>query len=115
VARWVPQAQTMARATVAVTHGGSGSTLAALATGVPSVALPLFADGGDNARRVAARGAGIALEGGLEALPRLREAVLAAPRHGAAARAIAGELRALPPIDDAVALLARAEALGAHA
>ena len=43
-------------------HGGSGSTLGALAAGVPLVVMPLFADQPQNARRVAEVGAGLAVE-----------------------------------------------------
>ncbi len=83
-----------------------------------SGARPGLSDhGGDNARRVTERGAGIALAGGADALPRVAGAVtrvLGDPRHRAAAAAIAAEIRALPPIDDAVEVLGRAEALRAH-
>jgi UDP:flavonoid glycosyltransferase YjiC (YdhE family) len=43
-------------------HGGSGTTLGALAAGLPLVVVPLFADQPVNARRVAAVGAGLAVE-----------------------------------------------------
>jgi UDP:flavonoid glycosyltransferase YjiC (YdhE family) len=43
-------------------HGGSGSTLGALAAGVPLAVLPLFADQPQNARRGAEVGAGVAVE-----------------------------------------------------
>jgi UDP:flavonoid glycosyltransferase YjiC (YdhE family) len=112
VERWVSQSDVMPHAAAMVGHGGSGSTLAALAAGVPSALLPLFADGTGNAQRMDGLGAGIALEGGTAALPRLAGAVrrlLERPRHRRAARAVAAEIAALPPIDDAVgALTARA-------
>ena len=44
VARWVPQADVLPHARVVVCHGGSGTTLGALAAGVPLVVAPLFAD-----------------------------------------------------------------------
>jgi MGT family glycosyltransferase len=115
VERWVPQASVMPRAAAMVGHAGSGSTLAALAAGVPSVLLPLFADGGDNARRVAERGAAVALDGGMDALPRLAEAVarvVESRRHRDAAAEVAAEIAALPVIDAAVGVVAAA-ALGA--
>ena len=40
---WVPQQDVLAHASAAVVHGGSGSTLGALAFGVPLVVIPLFA------------------------------------------------------------------------
>src|SRR5699024_9122648 len=42
VERWVDQASVLTRASVVVCHGGGGSTLGALAAGVPVVAVPLF-------------------------------------------------------------------------
>ena len=48
-----------------VSHGGTGTTRAGLAAGIPQVVLPLFADQPDNAARVDALGAGIAVQEGL--------------------------------------------------
>jgi UDP:flavonoid glycosyltransferase YjiC (YdhE family) len=104
VERWVSQAEVMPRAAAMVTHGGSGSTLMALAAGVPQAFVPLFVDGPDNAERVAAAGAGI-VAGDLAADV---WALLDDPRYRNAAGAIAGEIRALPPVDDAVAVIQRA-------
>lgn len=50
--RYLPQAQVLARATLAVTHGGAGSTLAALALGLPLLVLPR---GAPSQNRLAAR------------------------------------------------------------
>ena len=63
VERWVAQASVMPHAAAMVAHGGAGTTLAALAAGVPLVLLPLSADQPINARRVAELGAGLALDG----------------------------------------------------
>ena len=64
VERWVPQDEVLQRAAAVVTHGGHGSTMGALAHGVPCVVLPLFAlDQWFNAAAVARAGAGIALDG----------------------------------------------------
>ena len=76
VERWVPQAAVMPHASAVVAHGGSGSTLTALAAGVPLALVPLFVDGPANARRVAELGAGIALEDGRRAGARRRRAAL---------------------------------------
>jgi UDP:flavonoid glycosyltransferase YjiC (YdhE family) len=46
---------------VAVTHGGHGTVMRALANGVPLLCMPLRRDQADNAVRVAARGAGLTL------------------------------------------------------
>ncbi len=62
VERWWPQRDLMQHAAVVIGHGGFGTTLAALAAGVPQVVIPLFS--GDqfvNAERVAAVGAGVSI------------------------------------------------------
>jgi len=108
VERWVPQADVMRTAAAMVGHGGSGSTLSALAAGVPQALVPLFVDGPANAARVAELGAGIALAGPAAVAAELEPAVrrvLEDPAHRAAARAVADEIAALPPVDDAVAVL----------
>jgi UDP:flavonoid glycosyltransferase YjiC (YdhE family) len=107
--RWVPQQDVLGHAAAAVVHGGSGSTLGALAAGLPLVVVPLFADQPQNARRVAEVGAGIAVapereNPGATTAP-LRaaiEAVLADPSYRQRAAALADELRGEPPVDDAV-------------
>ena len=101
VERWVPQADVMPRAAAMVTHGGSGSTLGALAAGVPQVFVPLFVDGPTNAERVAKAGAGIVATDLAADVRRL----LDVPSYRGAAGDIAAEIRALPPVDDAVAVI----------
>jgi UDP:flavonoid glycosyltransferase YjiC (YdhE family) len=118
VADWVPQADVFGHAAVVVCHGGSGTTLGALAAGLPLVVVPLFADQPENARRVAAVGAGVAVEaeagaaqepirGAIDpaALRDAIETVLGEASYGRAAQALADEMRALPPTDDAPAAL----------
>jgi UDP:flavonoid glycosyltransferase YjiC (YdhE family) len=105
---WVPQARVMPAAAAMVCHGGFGTVRGALAAGVPLVVLPLFADQPYNARRVAALGAGIALEGGHAAVPGLPAAVrglLEDGTYAARAHAIADEIRALPSVDTAAEIL----------
>jgi len=114
IERWVPQQDVLAHAAAAVVHGGSGSTLGAIAAGVPLVVMPLFADQPMNARRVAEVGAGLAVEpdranvqAAIEPLGEAIQTVLAEPSYGERARQIADEVRAEPPADDAVPLLQR--------
>jgi MGT family glycosyltransferase len=111
---WVPQQDVLGHAAAAVVHGGSGSTLGALAAGLPLVVVPLFADQPENARRVAEVGVGIAVEPAREdpsaTIAPLRaaiESVLADPSYRERAGALADELRAEPSVDEAVPLLER--------
>jgi UDP:flavonoid glycosyltransferase YjiC (YdhE family) len=108
IERWVPQADVMPHAAAMVGHGGSGSTLMAMAAGVPLAVVPLFADQPYNARRIAQIGAGIALEGGIEAvteLPRALRALLEESRYRRQAQRVAADVAALPPVDDAVGVI----------
>jgi UDP:flavonoid glycosyltransferase YjiC (YdhE family) len=94
----------MPRAAAVVGHGGSGSTLTALAAGVPLALVPLFVDGPENARRVAQAGAAIVVEDATQLAHAVRE-LLDDSRYVDAARRIADEIRALPPVDAAVDVL----------
>jgi UDP:flavonoid glycosyltransferase YjiC (YdhE family) len=106
VARWVPQADVMPHAAAMVCHGGSGTVNAGLAAGVPMVVVPLFADQPHNARRVAAIGAGIALEpDDLVRLPDAVRSLLADRSYRDSAARIADETRRLPTVDTASAIL----------
>ncbi len=92
VERWWPQEEVMPHASAIVGHGGFGTTLLGLASGVPMVVIPLFADQPYNAARVAAIGAGVALEGGPAAVGGLADAVhrvLQEESYGRCARAVA--------------------------
>lgn len=118
----VPQARVVARAGVVVTHGGLGTTLGALARGVPLVVVPLSAHHPAHATRCAALGVGRVLRppGAFAAtLPgearafsaaALRDEVrllLSDPGYGARARALAEHIASLPPPEQAVPLLER--------
>ena len=111
VERWWPQADVMPRAAAMVGHGGFGTTMAALAAGVPQVVVPLFAfDQRINGEHVAAVGAGITLAGGPAALEHAPDAVaqlLAEPSYPRAARAVADAMAALPPVSSSVDLVER--------
>ena len=50
VRQFVPQAEVFKHAELMVCHGGSGTVLGGLATGMPMILMPLFADQPDNAR-----------------------------------------------------------------
>jgi UDP:flavonoid glycosyltransferase YjiC (YdhE family) len=102
--RWVPQADVMPHVAAMVCHGGFGTVRAALAAGVPLAVLPLFADQPDNAARVHALGAGLAVSDP-GALGEAVRALLAEPRYAARAAAVAEETRALPPVQEAARIL----------
>jgi UDP:flavonoid glycosyltransferase YjiC (YdhE family) len=106
VERWIAQGRILAEASAVICHGGSGSTLGALAAGVPLVVMPLFADQPTNAARVEAIGAGLAVTPpDAEALTAAMGRVLAEDGFRARAEAVAAELRATPPADAALAAL----------
>lgn len=108
-ARWWPQAAAMREAALVIGHGGFGTTMTALAAGVPQLVLPLFSsDQFMNAERVHATGVGAQLLGGLDALPEvpgLVQQLLSEPRYAGAAGRVAAEMAALPDVSTTVAVL----------
>jgi UDP:flavonoid glycosyltransferase YjiC (YdhE family) len=106
---WWPQNSVMPHAALVVGHGGFGTTMTALAGGVPQVVIPLFAsDQFINAERVAAIGAGVGLDGGPGAIPRLAETVaevLSQPSYAEKARGVAGAMAELPDVASSVPFL----------
>lgn len=111
VERFRPQQDVMPLAAAVIGHGGFGTTMTALAHGVPLVVLPLFAlDQRINALAVADAGAGVALDGGPADVGRLGEAldaVLGDGSFGTGARRVADEISALPPAATTAAVLER--------
>jgi UDP:flavonoid glycosyltransferase YjiC (YdhE family) len=104
---WVPQRDVMPHASAMVCHGGSGTVTMGLAAGVPMAVVPLFADQSWNAERIDAIGAGIALDGGPQAVARLGDAVsklLIDPAYRANAERVADEIGLLPTVDAAPAI-----------
>jgi hypothetical protein len=113
VEAWIDQARVLERADLVVCHGGSGTTLAALAAGVPLVTVPLFADQFENSRRIAAVGAGRVAHtqtsaGGVRSIdaaaaPRISEGiedVLGDVTYRDRARGIAAEMAATPTVEE---------------
>ena len=110
IERYIPQTLLFGRCTLVITHGGSGTAMAALAHGLPLVIVPIAADQPENAERCAALGLGRVVP--LVALTpeRAREAVLgvlADPAHRQAAERLRAEMAALPGLEHAVDLLER--------
>jgi MGT family glycosyltransferase len=91
----------------AITHCGHGTTIRALAVGVPLVCMPMGRDQNDTAVRVVARGAGVRVKptAAVPAIRRAIERVLQEPRYAAGARALRDALAREAREVDPVALL----------
>jgi UDP:flavonoid glycosyltransferase YjiC (YdhE family) len=106
VESYVPQSVAMACDAV-VTHGGSGTTMAALTRGLPQVVVPLFADQPHNAERIAAEGIGLAVDvrsASTDLAPAVRR-VLDERSFADRARVAAADLAGLPSADEVLAEL----------
>jgi hypothetical protein len=115
---WIDQARVLDEADAVVCHGGSGTTLAALAAGVPLVMVPLFADQFVNARRIAATRAGRIVETQIQtgggrsintaAAPEIAksiEDVLGDVTYRDRARAVAAEMATTSTVEDVLTRL----------
>lgn len=88
---FVPHAPILERAVCAITHGGAGVTMKALAAGVPVCVVPFGRDQPEVARRVEVAGAGTQIPLSKLNPERLRDAVRAATaKKDGAARVAAG-------------------------
>ncbi|WP_410671599.1 glycosyltransferase [Amycolatopsis sp. cmx-4-68] len=102
VRAWVNQAALWPHVDAVVHHGGSGTTLGALAFGVPQLVLPQGADQFANAEALCATGAALRLlpdDVSAEAVAEGARKLLAGPGSGGhrdAARAIAAEIARMP-------------------
>ena len=109
VEAWWPQDEILAEASALLGHGGFGTTLGALAAGVPQVVAPLFTgDQRINGRHVAAVGAGRTVDAGPDVVTRAAAevpVVLGDASYAGAARAVSQAMADLPPVSDAVAVL----------
>jgi hypothetical protein len=109
VMQWWPQAAVLAEAAAMLGHGGFGTTMGALAAGVPQAVAPLFTfDQVVNGEHVAAVGAGLAVEMGPGAVARAAAEVprlLHDPAYAASARRIAAALNDLASPAEAVPVL----------
>jgi UDP:flavonoid glycosyltransferase YjiC (YdhE family) len=102
---WLPFTDVLPHVAGIVHHGGAGTTMTALAAGIPQIVVPGPGDRTEHARLVAARGAGLAVPtraldaAALEGL--VSDAALATN-----AREVAAEIAAMPPPADLVEPLA---------
>jgi len=110
VCRYVPQGPLLDRCVVAVIHGGTGTTLGALARGVPVVVIPMGADQYGHADAVERLGAGLVLDHRALTHAAVSDAVIAVvsdPAYRSAAHGVAEDLASLPGPDHAVVALER--------
>lgn len=108
--RFVPQESLLPHCAAVVLHGGAGSLLGALASGLPVLVIPQGADQFYNAERVVAAGAGIALMPHELTAQSVREAVraiLGDDSFRSAAQRIQREFEAMPDATQAVVALER--------
>ena len=106
VERFVPQAQVLPSCAAVLTHGGSGTTLGALAQGVPLLLVPQGADQFDNAARCERVGAAIVLppdELTADAVRAGLRRLLAESSFRRAAEKVAAEIAAMPTAAEAAA------------
>jgi hypothetical protein len=108
---WADHDDVLNRAAAIIHHGGSGTTLDALAAGCPQVVVPLFADQPANAAALVEAGVGVAVpaaEGfalntpGPDAVRQVSDAlaaVVSSPVIATRAAALAGEVADLPALD----------------
>lgn len=100
VRRYIPQTELLSRCAAVVSHGGSGTFLAAVSSGLPQLCVPQGADQFDNAAACVRSGAGLMLGPGGVGPESVREAlkrVLGDPAFGAAAARVGAEIAAMPP------------------
>ncbi|WP_116202386.1 glycosyltransferase [Amycolatopsis circi] len=104
VQSWVPQAELLPYVDAVVHHGGSGTTLGALAVGAPQLMLPQGADQFANAEALSAAGAALRILPGELSTDNVAEGVRTLlSRHSGhrdAARAIAEEIARMPSPDE---------------
>ena len=105
VHQYIPQGVLLPRCDAVITHGGSGTTLGALAFGVPLLLLPQGADQYSNAERVVAAGAGRQLlkdDLSVDAVRDCVRAVLDDVSYRRSAERIQTEIHQMPHAPDAV-------------
>jgi len=110
VVRYLPTSLVLRHCRLVVSHGGSGTMLAALARGVPLLLVPQGHDHSRNAELCAGAGVGRSLcPGELTpgAVQREVAAMLDRSQYAEAARAVRDEIDAMPGPDEAAGLLER--------
>ena len=111
IERFVPQNAVLPLCAAVVSHGGSGTTLAAIAHGLPQVLVPQGADQFINAERCQAAGLGRAVfpaAVSAESVGAACAEVLANGAYRAKAAVVAGEMKAGMSTAEAIALVRKA-------
>ncbi len=110
IERYIPQTLLFAHCDLVLTHGGSGTVMAALTHGLPMVIVPIMADQPENAERCAALGVAQVIPLATLSAERAAEAVrevLGQAHYRQAADRVREEVAALPGPEYAVKLLER--------
>lgn len=108
IERFIPQAEVLRHADLVVSHGGSGTLMATLAHGLPSVLLPLGADQPHNAARAEELGLARSLDAATATPETIRRSVSEALDDQVArerARRVADEIDGLPGVEETTRLL----------
>jgi UDP:flavonoid glycosyltransferase YjiC (YdhE family) len=108
IEKYVPQSFILDRASVVVSHAGSGTLFAAAARGIPQLCVPIAADQWSNSDALSAAGAAITLELDQRSAEQIHHALttlLDEPSYGVAARALSLDFAALPHPREHVATL----------
>jgi MGT family glycosyltransferase len=109
IERFIPQSSLLPRATVFVSHAGSGATLGALRAGIPMLAIPQGADQFLNAERVVETGVGLRLMPDEVEPGAVRDAVqtlLDDDRYPDAVRVHQASMESMPTPDEVARMLA---------
>ncbi|MFC7494651.1 MULTISPECIES: glycosyltransferase [unclassified Nocardioides] len=109
VVEFVPQTAVLERASLLVSHSGSGTMLGGLAHGVPQVALPRGTDQPENAALLVRAGAGLLVapeDYAVESIAAAVADVASDPAFRAAAEHVRDEIATMPDADTAWAELA---------
>jgi UDP:flavonoid glycosyltransferase YjiC (YdhE family) len=107
IEQFVPQHEVLGRCAAVVSHGGSGTLIAALSLGVPVVVLPMGADQPDNADRCEALGVGLVLDAlgaGAASIADAVSRVTTEDRFRRAAAVLAAEAAQQPRLDEVAEL-----------
>ncbi len=110
IEQFLPLADVLAESDVVVSHGGSGTVVAALALGLPQVLLPMGADQPLNADRCTALGIAVALDAMTSTPTEIAGAtymVLSDPSYRANVGPLRDEAASLPDVGHAASLLER--------